>query len=211
MWVITFSTHYPLFWNHRPPSIILIFKHTFTDNTNYYTSDSKSTSSSSRSTWRSSSSSGWLEQVVRWQKSEHFNHYECSHVNHHYRPSCTYMTQAGSITGLGATSPLIQSITDLSWALSFMRDQPWPTGDGTSLFRKEIFHVAAWKLACRQCLYKLSWHGGSWLDSVSAFFAQNTAYLYWFTLEIPSLRHRFHRQMPLTASEDLQEAAPPTL
>ena len=40
-------------------------------------------------------------------------HFECSHMNHHYRPSCTYI-DISSITAVGAKSPLIQSITNLS-------------------------------------------------------------------------------------------------
>ena len=58
---------------------------------------SKSMSSSSRSTWMSSSSSGWLEQVVRRQRSEHLKPFRMqSHESS--LQACLYIHDISSIS-----------------------------------------------------------------------------------------------------------------
>ena len=102
-----------------------------------------STSSSSSSTWRSSSSTGCLQQVVRRQRSEHSNPLRIQSHGSSLQ-DLLHIHDISSITALGASSPLIQSITNFSWAPSLMRNQPWSTGDGTSLFATEFLHITAW-------------------------------------------------------------------
>ena len=105
------------------------------------TSGSRSSSSSS-STITSPSSSGWLEHVVSLQRSEHFRPLR---MQSHVVSSQDFLQvhAISSITALGAGKPSIQSVSSLSPCAFVSRNQPLPTGVGTSLLRREFFQTAA--------------------------------------------------------------------
>ena len=79
----------------------------------------------------------WL---VRRQTSEHLNPFRMqSHESSLH--AFWHIHDISCITAVGAGSHFIQSITNFSRVTG---DHPLPTGDGTSLFRKEFLHIAAW-------------------------------------------------------------------
>ena len=85
-------------------------------------------------------SSGWLEQVVRLQRSEHFRPLRIHVVS---SQNFLQVHAISSITALGAGKPSIQSVSSLSPGVFVSTKQPLPTGVGTSLLRREFFETAA--------------------------------------------------------------------
>ena len=105
-------------------------------------STSGSRTSSSSSTMMSSSSSYWLKHVVRLERSKHFRPLR---MQSHVVSSQDFLQVHAirSITALGAGKPSIQSVSSLSPCAFVSRNQPLPSGVGTSLLRREFFQTAA--------------------------------------------------------------------